>query len=60
MGVGGWREGLYRYPPDTLPGTIFSTLLALEPYPRPNEGLFWLIHEVSQDGSRYGPELTQN
>ena len=45
-GVG--REGLYRYPPYTLPGPIYRHILSLRPYPRPNEGLFEVSDEVSE------------
>ena len=62
--LGGCRGGLYRYPASTVPGPIFSNILGLRPYPRPNEGLFLRIDEVSEIGSEKGPrmtsELTQN
>ena len=47
MGLGGSGGVLYRYPGPATPGPIFSHILALEPYPRPNEGLFTGFHEVS-------------
>ena len=38
-GMAGWVPGgLYRYPGQTRPRTIFSIYLALGPYLRPNEG----------------------
>ena len=64
--MAGWvgREGYYPVPSQTLPGPIFSLLLASEPYLRPNEGLFSIFYEVSEIGSRidlrYASEWTQN
>ena len=64
MGYGRVGGGLYRYPTRTPPGPIFSLYLAQRPYLRPNEGLFSTFDEVSEIGSRKGPqmtsELTQN
>ena len=54
--VGGAIPVPTRYP--YLP--VFSHILALRPYPRPNEGISEVFHEVSEIGSRNDPELTQN
>ena len=67
-GVGyGWvgtGRVLYRYTTRDPPGPIFSHILSLRPYLRPNEAEFYVIYEVSQIGSRIGPridpESTQN
>ena len=56
-GLGGCRVGVYRGgywegytgSPDTLPGPIFSLILASGPYLRPNESKSKVIYEVSQD-----------
>ena len=45
--VGG-LEGLYRYPPDTLPVPIFRHIPEVRPYPRPYEALRAVNDEVSQ------------
>ena len=57
-GVG--REGLYRVLPMDHPRTHIDLNLASEPYLRPNEGYFQLNDEVSETGSRMGPEYDQN
>ena len=46
--AGGCREGYTGYPPGTVPGPVFNTILRLRPYPRPNEGNLRLIDEVSE------------
>ena len=60
MGPGGWRGGLYRYPTQAILGPIFSHILALEAYPRPNEGNFSDIDEVSQIGSQIDLRMTSD
>ena len=52
VGTGVGREGLYRVLPTDPPGPIFSHILSIRPYLRPNEGIIWLNDEVSWDGSR--------
>ena len=42
----GW-EGYTGYYPGPIPGTHIELILASEPYPRPNEGKFKVIDEVS-------------
>ena len=48
-GGDGWvgPGGLYRYPGPTRPGPRISLYLVLRPYPRPNEGEFHGLYEVS-------------
>ena len=49
----GWWEdgwvpgGYYRVLPSTIPGPINQSYSGLKPYPRPNEGVFQVIDEVS-------------
>ena len=45
--VGGW-EGYTGTQDPAIPGPIISIFLRLKPYPRPNEGLFNSIDEVSE------------
>ena len=45
---GGYLGGLYRYPPDTIPGTHIELDTASEPYLRPNEANSSGFYEVSQ------------
>ena len=59
-GYGRVREGLYRYPTQTSSRTHISHILSLRPYLRPNEGEIRYIDEVSQIGSRMGPDMVQN
>ena len=51
-------------PTQPVPGSHIEHILSLRPYPRPNEGEFQVIHEVSEIGSRIDlridPESTQN
>ena len=47
---GGYRVAgrvLYRYPPETIPGTHIELILRLRPYPWPNEGNSQVNDEVS-------------
>ena len=57
VGAGGV---LYRYPARTVPGPIFSHILATKAYLRPNEGNSMRNDEVSEIGSRKGPRIPQN
>ena len=58
-GIPGWvLGGLYRYSPIPVPGPIFNHILSLRPYPRPNEGHFKVIDEVSEIGSRISLRMT--
>ena len=52
------REGLYRYPPSPVPGSHIELILATGPYLRPNEGNSTWFNEVSQTGSRNGPDMS--
>ena len=56
--LGGWSGGLYRYPTRPVPRTHISHILALRPYPRPNEGYFMVSDEVSQIGSQIDLNMT--
>ena len=64
VGEGWYRVGtgrvLYRVLTTGPRMTIFSHILALGPYLRPNEGYSRYFHEVSEIGSRIDSELTQN
>ena len=59
-GTGVVGRVLYRYPSPSLPGPIFSHILASRPYPRPYEGLFSIFYEVPQIDLRYTSELTSD
>ena len=56
--MGTW-EGYTGTPPVTLPWTHIQLNSASRPYLRPNEGELRYLDEVSQIGSRMGPELTR-
>ena len=56
--LGGYREGLYRVPTRPVSGPIFSHILRLRAYLRPNEGNFMTFDEVSKIGSRIDLRLT--
>ena len=51
--VGAW-EGYTGVLPTDPPGPHIQSLLALGPYPRPNEGNLRLFDEVPEIGSRKG------
>ena len=55
-GLGGPGGVLYRVPSRYPPRTGYIQYLVLRPYPRPNEGLSEASDEVSEIGSRKGPE----
>ena len=60
VGPGGYLGGAIPVPARTLPGPIFSRILASEPYPRPNEAFFTGFYEVSKIGSRIDLRIDQN
>ena len=62
---GWWDRGgpggvLYRVPTRTLLGPIFSHILSLRAYPRPNEGKSEINDEVSEIESRIDLNIDQN
>ena len=57
VGMTGVAGGLYRYPTHPYHIPVFSHILALRPYLRPNEGNSELFSEVSEIGSRIGSRI---
>ena len=51
----GW-EGYTGTHPATVPGSHIQSISGLKPYPRPNEGKSKVFSEVSEIGSRKGPD----
>ena len=53
------RGGAIPVPSQDHPKDPYLVYLRLKAYPRPNEGLFGHLDEVSQIGSRIGSRMTR-